>query len=29
VIKATFDALKKLKNREAVAALRGKNAEDL
>ena len=29
VIKATFDALKKLKSREAVAALRGKNAEDL
>ena len=29
VIKATFDALKKLKNREAVSALRGKNAEDL
>ncbi len=29
VIKATFDALKKLKNREAVAALRGKNAEEL
>ena len=29
VIKATFDALKKLKNKEAVAALRGKNAEDL
>jgi small subunit ribosomal protein S5 len=29
VIKATFDALKKLKNREEVAALRGKTAEDL
>ena len=29
VIKATFDALKKLENREAVAALRGKNAEEL
>lgn len=29
VIKATFDALKKLKNRETVAALRGKNAEEL
>ena len=29
VIKATFDALKKLKNKEAVAALRGKNAEEL
>jgi len=29
VIKATFDALKKLKNREAVAALRGKTAEEL
>jgi small subunit ribosomal protein S5 len=29
VVKATFDALKKLKNREAVAALRGKTAEDL
>src|SRR6266403_930954 len=29
VIKATFDALKKLKNREAEAALRGKNAEEL
>ena len=29
VIKATFDALKKLKNKEAEAALRGKNAEEL
>src|ERR1700757_2991968 len=29
VIKATFDALKKLKNKEAVAALRGKVAEEL
>src|SRR6266481_4560579 len=29
VIKATFDALKKLKNREAVAALRGKSAQEL
>ena len=29
VIKATFDALKKLKNREAVAAMRGKAVEDL
>ena len=29
VIKATFDALKKLKNREAVAALRGKNVAEL
>src|ERR1700757_3982605 len=29
VIKATFDALKKLKNREAVATLRGKVAEEL
>jgi small subunit ribosomal protein S5 len=29
VVKATFDALKKLKNREAVAALRGKSAEEL
>src|SRR5690348_8444278 len=29
VIKATFDALKKLKNKEAVAALRGKNADEL
>src|ERR1700748_3932945 len=29
VIKATFDALKKLKNKEAVAALRGKNVEEL
>jgi small subunit ribosomal protein S5 len=29
VIKATFDALKRLKNREAVAALRGKTAEEL
>ncbi len=29
VIKATFDALKKLKNRADVAALRGKSAEEL
>jgi ribosomal protein S5 len=29
VIKATFDALKKLKNKDAVAALRGKPAEEL
>jgi small subunit ribosomal protein S5 len=29
VIKATFDALKKLKNREAVAALRGKSVQEL
>jgi len=29
VIKATFDALKKLKNREDVAAMRGKSAEEL
>ena len=29
VIKATFDALKKLKNKEAVAALRGKSMEEL
>jgi small subunit ribosomal protein S5 len=29
VIKATFDALKKLKNREEVAALRGKSPQDL
>jgi small subunit ribosomal protein S5 len=29
VIKATFDALKKLKSREAVAALRGKTVEEL
>ena len=29
VIKATFDALKKLKNRSDVAALRGKTAEEL
>jgi len=29
VIKATFDALKKLKNREDVAALRGKTVEEL
>ncbi|MFZ0730918.1 MAG: 30S ribosomal protein S5 [Candidatus Sulfotelmatobacter sp.] len=29
VIKATFDALKQLKNRESVAALRGKVAEEL
>src|SRR5208337_462951 len=29
VIKATFDALKKMKNREAVAALRGKSVDEL
>ncbi len=29
VIKATFDALRKLKNRDAVAALRGKAVEEL
>jgi small subunit ribosomal protein S5 len=29
VVKATFDALRKLKNREAVASLRGKSAEEL
>ena len=29
VVKATFDALKKLKNKEAVATLRGKTAEEL
>ncbi|MBI3477819.1 MAG: 30S ribosomal protein S5 [Acidobacteria bacterium] len=29
VIKATFDALKKLKNREEVAALRGKSSQEL
>jgi small subunit ribosomal protein S5 len=29
VIKATFDALKQLKNRESVATLRGKVAEEL
>jgi small subunit ribosomal protein S5 len=29
VIKATFDALKKLKNREAVASMRGKSVEEL
>jgi len=29
VVKATFDALKKLKSREAVAALRGKTVEEL
>ena len=29
VIKATFDALKKLKNREAIATLRGKSAQEL
>src|SRR5881275_2542374 len=29
VVKATFDALKRLKNREEVAALRGKSAEEL
>src|SRR5437763_1128244 len=29
VIKATFDALKKLKNREEVAALRGKASQEL
>jgi small subunit ribosomal protein S5 len=29
VIKATFDALKKLKSREAVASMRGKAVEEL
>jgi small subunit ribosomal protein S5 len=29
VVKATFDALKKLKNKDAVAALGGKNAQKL
>jgi small subunit ribosomal protein S5 len=29
VIKATFDALKQLKNRESVAALRGKTTQEL
>ena len=29
VIKATFDALKKLKNKEFVASMRGKAAEEL
>src|SRR5436189_5786454 len=29
VIKATFDALRKLKNREAVASMRGKAAQEL
>src|ERR1700694_4645907 len=29
VIKATFDALKKLKSREAVAAMRGRSAQEL
>ena len=29
VIKATFDALDKLRDREAVAALRGKTAQEL
>ena len=29
VVKATFDALKKLKNKEVVASLRGKSAEEL
>ena len=29
VVKATFDALKKLKNKEAVATLRGKTAQEL
>jgi small subunit ribosomal protein S5 len=29
VVKATFDALKKLKSKDAVAALRGKTAEEL
>jgi small subunit ribosomal protein S5 len=29
VVKATFDALRKLKNKEAVASLRGKSAEEL
>jgi len=29
VVKATFDALRKLKNKEAVASLRGKSVEEL
>jgi len=29
VIKATFDALKQLKNKDNVAAIRGKAAEEL
>ena len=29
VIKATFDALKKLKNRELIAGMRGKSAQEL
>ena len=29
VIKATFDALKRLKNKEAVAAMRGKTRKNL
>jgi ribosomal protein S5 len=29
VIKATFEALKMLKSRESVAALRGKSVEEL
>jgi len=29
VIKATFDALKQLKNRESVAIMRGKAAQEL
>jgi small subunit ribosomal protein S5 len=29
VIKATFDALKKLKNRETIAGIRGKSVEEL
>lgn len=29
VVKATFDALRKLKNRQDVAAMRGKSAEEL
>ncbi len=29
VIKATFDALKRLKSRESVALMRGKSAQEL
>jgi ribosomal protein S5 len=29
VIKATFDALKQLKNRESIATLRGKTVQEL
>jgi ribosomal protein S5 len=29
VIKATFDALKRLKNKESVASMRGKLVEEL